>query len=119
MAYFKIGNTDFSEMVGGLQVSYKKNYNSKTNAAGNTVIDYMNTKRTITVNIVPSQAASVASLLTALNASQTLTITFQNPLEAGANTTATCFIAGQAIPYYTLSSRGNIVKGFTLTFQEL
>mgnify|MGYP003291495799 CR=1 FL=1 len=42
MAYLKIDNTDFSMYVSGLKVGKKSNYNAQTNAAGDTVIDFIN-----------------------------------------------------------------------------
>ena len=48
MAYFKIGTTDYSKYVNALKVDRGANYNAQTNAAGDTVVDYINHKRTIT-----------------------------------------------------------------------
>ena len=44
MAYFKIGNVDFSPYVSGLKVNKKAVYNSQVNAAGNSIVDYINSK---------------------------------------------------------------------------
>lgn len=59
MAYLKIDNTDFSMYVSGLKVGSKSNYNAQTNAAGNTVVDYINSKKTIAVNIIPLDDAAM------------------------------------------------------------
>jgi hypothetical protein len=53
MAYFKIGEIDFSPYVNSLKINKSANYNAQTNAAGNTVVDYINSKRTIEVGIIP------------------------------------------------------------------
>lgn len=53
MAYFKIGDVDFSLYVNSLKVSKTANYSAQTNAAGDTVVDYINSKRTIEVGIIP------------------------------------------------------------------
>ncbi len=42
MAYFKIGSNDYSKYVCELKVGKKHNYSSQTNAAGNSVVDYIN-----------------------------------------------------------------------------
>ena len=47
MAYFKIGDTDFSAYVNGLKVNKNAVYNSQTNASGDTLVDYINSKRTL------------------------------------------------------------------------
>ena len=60
MAYFKIGKTDFSNIVNELKVDNTSNYNSQTNAAGNTVVDYINTKRIIEVGIIPLDDTNMA-----------------------------------------------------------
>ena len=47
MAYFKINGVDYSMYVNALKVSRECNYNAQTNANGDTVVDYINTKRNI------------------------------------------------------------------------
>ena len=39
MAYFKIGDTDFSSVCSGLEVEYQHKYNQRENALGTKVID--------------------------------------------------------------------------------
>ena len=53
MAYFKIGDVDFSPYVNSLKVNKRAIYNSQVNAAGNSIVDYINSKRTIEVGIIP------------------------------------------------------------------
>lgn len=53
MAYFKIGDVDFSAYVNALKVTNSNNYTALTNANGDTVVDYINNKRTLEVGIIP------------------------------------------------------------------
>ena len=68
MDYFKINGKDYSMYVNKLIVDKVVNYNAQTNAAGNTVADYINRKRTIEVGIIPLDAAAMVSLQTAIDA---------------------------------------------------
>ncbi|WP_299043897.1 hypothetical protein [uncultured Campylobacter sp.] len=45
MTYFKIGDVDFSMYVNELKVKKQHNYIAQTNAAGDSVVDYINSKR--------------------------------------------------------------------------
>ena len=47
MAYFKIGNNDYSNCVNKLAITRTANYSAQTNASGDTVADYINEKRKI------------------------------------------------------------------------
>jgi glyceraldehyde-3-phosphate dehydrogenase/erythrose-4-phosphate dehydrogenase len=78
MAYFKINNIDYSTYVSGLTVTVNHSYNAQTNAAGNTVADYINSKRVIDVNIIPLDTEAMAALQTVIN-SFNVTVTFRNP----------------------------------------
>ena len=67
MAYFKIGDKDFSNYCQELTIKYRPLYNSQTNAAGNTVVDMINTKRTIEVTFRPMNNTEMAELLNAVS----------------------------------------------------
>ena len=60
MAYFKIDDVDFSTYVNELKINKSSVYNSQTNAAGDTVVDYINAKREIEVGIIPLTSAAMA-----------------------------------------------------------
>ena len=66
MSYFKINNVDYSMYVNELKVSKDVNYNAQTNAAGDTVVDYVNKKRTIEVGIIPLCCEDMISLQQAI-----------------------------------------------------
>ena len=117
MAYFKIGSTDYSNLVNELKVNKSTNYTAQTNAAGNTVVDYINKKRTIEVAIIPSEESTVKALLTALDAFN-VTISYREPT-TGTITTCNCIIPDNNIEYYTIQSNKVRLKGFNLKFIEL
>ena len=62
MAYFKIGENNYSMYVNELIITKSANYNAQTNAAGNTVVDYINQKRVIEVGIIPLDAEAMLAL---------------------------------------------------------
>ena len=117
MAYFKIGSTDFSNIVNELKVDNTSNYNSQTNAAGNTVVDYINTKRTIEVGIIPLDDTDMAKLQTAIN-NFSVSISFRNP-RTKALETITCIIPESGIEYYTIQANKVMYKAFRIKFIEL
>lgn len=116
MAYFKIGKTDFSNIVNELKVDSTSNYNSQTNAAGNTVVDYINTKRIIEVGIIPLDDTVMAELQTAINDFNVM-ISFRNP-RTNQLETIFCIIPESGIEYYTIQANKVMYKAFKLKFIE-
>lgn len=117
MAYLKINNIDFSMYVSGLKVGRTSNYNAQTNAAGDTVIDLVNSKRTVEVNIIPLDDASMKSLLTEINKFN-VSLSFRDPT-TGALTAINTIIPDSDIEYYTIRTNKVSFKAMTLTFTEL
>ena len=117
MAYFKIGSNDYSTYCNALKVGWSANYNAQTNAAGNSVVDYINTKRTIEVGIIALNDEVLKALMTDI-ANLNVTISFLNP---ATNTvvTANCIIPQKNIEYYTIQANKVMCKAFTLSFIEL
>ena len=118
MAYFKINNIDFSMYVNGLKVNKEAHYNAQTNAAGNTVVDYINHKRTIEVGIIPLDDEALAALLTALD-SLDVYISFMNPVTRALEENVHCIIPSSNIEYYTIQVNKVMCKAFTIKFIEL
>ena len=118
MAYFKIDNVDYSMYVNELKVNKSSVYNAQTNAAGNTVVDYINSKREIEVGIIPLNDVAMQQLQTAIDAFN-VSISFRNPktnaLEDGVN----CIIPDNGIEYYTIQADKVMYNAFTLKFIEL
>ena len=116
MAYFKIGKTDFSNIVNELKIDKTSNYNSQTNAAGDTVVDYINTKRIIEVGIIPLDDTDMANLQTAINDFDVM-ISFRNP-RTNQLETIFCIIPESGVEYYTIQANKVMYKAFKLKFIE-
>lgn len=117
MAYFKIGKTDFSNIVNELKIDNTSNYNSQTNAAGDTVVDYINTKRIIEVGIIPLDDTAMAELQTAINDFKVM-ISFRNP-KTNQLETIFCIVPESGIEYYTIQANKVMYKAFRIKFIEL
>ena len=117
MAYFKIGKTDFSNIVNELKIDNTSNYNSQTNAAGDTVVDYINTKRIIEVGIIPLDDTAMAELQTAINDFKVM-ISFRNP-KTNQLETIFCIIPESGVEYYTIQANKVMYKAFRIKFIEL
>lgn len=116
MAYFKIGSTDFSNIVNELKVDNTSNYNSQTNAAGDTVVEYINTKRIIEVGIIPLDDTDMAKLQTAIKDFDVM-ISFRNP-RTNQLETIFCIIPESGVEYYTIQANKVMYKAFKLKFIE-
>ena len=117
MAYFLINDVDYSAYVSGLKVSKAATYNAQTNAAGDTVVDYINSKRTIEVEIIPLSDKTMLALQLAL-ADFSMNITFRNPL-TNALETIHVIIPDTEIEYYTIQADKVMYNAMALTFTEL
>lgn len=118
MSYFKIGEVDFSTFVSGLTVKKKAIYNSQTNAAGNTVVDYINSKREVEVSIIPLEEADMLPLLTTLG-SLNVSISFRNPHTNLVEENVNCIIPETNIDFYTIQTNKVMYKALKLKFIEL
>ena len=117
MSYFKIDNIDYSQFVSGLKVSKAANYSAITNAAGNTVVDYINSKRTIEVSIIPLNDTDMKNLKTAIDKFN-VKITYREPMTNDL-TTIDAILPDDKIEYYTIQVDKVMYKAMTLTFTEL
>ena len=118
MTYFKIGSKDFSTYVNQLNITKAANYNAQTNAAGNTVVDLINQKRTLTVGIIPLDNAAMTALQAAIDAFN-VSISFLNPLTGALEENVNCIIPANGVEYYTIQAGKTMFKAFQLTIQEL
>lgn len=118
MAYFKIGDKDYSNIVNSLKVVKSANYNAQTNAAGDTVVDFINHKRTIEVGIIPLSDVNMAPLQARLDAFN-VSISFRNPQTNELEENVNCIIPEAEIDYYTIQVNNVSYKGMTLKFTEL
>lgn len=117
MAYFKIGDTDFSSVCSGLEVEYQHKYNQRENAIGTKVIDYITRKRVITVTIIPVNDTQMQSILSAINGFSCSVGILEPRTKAWA--TVNCIVDDYAVAYYTIQSTKKQFQQFTITFLEL
>lgn len=118
MAYFKINNVDFSSYVNELKVNNEVNYNAQTNAAGDTVVDYVNSKRIIEVGIIPLDDTAMANLQTAIDAFS-VSISFRNPKTNALEENVACIIPSSGVEYKTIQANKVLFNAFSLQFTEL
>jgi hypothetical protein len=118
MNYLKINGIDFSKYVNALKINKNNIYNAQTNAAGDTVVDYINSKRQIEVGIIPLDAAIMVALQTIINGFS-VTLSFLNPNTGELENNVKCILPASEIEYYTIQANNTSFKAFTLTFIEL
>lgn len=118
MTYFKINNTDYSMYINKLKVAVEHIYKGRTNASGNTIVKYVNSKRIIEVGIIPLDENVMANLQAAIN-QFTVTISCLNPETKQLEENVKCMIANQSVEYYTIQDSHTQFKAFSLTFTEL
>lgn len=118
MAYFKIGTRDYSMYVNELVVETETNYNAQTNAAGNTVVDYINKKRTISVGIIPLNDTIMKQLQEDISAFN-VKISFLNPNTNLLEENVNCIIPSNEVEYYTIQADKVLYKALSLEFEEL
>ena len=118
MAYFKINDNDYSMYVNSLKVTKKAIYKSATNAAGNTVVKHIATKRDFTVGIIPLDAAAMAALQADLNSFK-VSISYRDPDTNELVENVNCIIPVNEVEYYTIQADKVLYKAFLLTIVEL
>lgn len=118
MSYFKIGNKDYSMYVNELKIGTDTAYNAQTNAAGNTVVDYINKKRTISVGIIPLNDTVMADLQEDIDTFN-VSISYLNPKTKLLEENVNCIIPSNEVEYYTIQVDKVMFNAINLTFEEL
>lgn len=118
MAYFKIGETDFSPYISGLKVGTKVGYNSQQNANLDTIVDYVNKKRTIEVEIIPLDNVAMKTILSSIE-DFNVSISYRNPKTGLLENEVNCIIDNYTVSYYTIQSSKVMYQKFNLKFIEL
>lgn len=118
MAYFKIGNKDYSPYVKGLKVNKAANYSAQMNAAGDTVVDYINHKRTITVEFIYVNDEVMAQIQADID-EFAVSLSFRNPETNALEEGVVCIIPKSEIEYYTIQAGRVLYREFELEFTEL
>lgn len=118
MAYFLIDGVDYSQYVNALKVNKTAVYNAQTNAAGNSVVDYINAKRVIEVGIIPLDNEAMKKLQTSID-NFNVSLTFRDPKTGVLESGVQCIIPENGIEYYTIQADKVMFNAMTLTFTEL
>ncbi len=118
MAYLKLNGTDFSTYVNELRVGRDANYTAQTNAAGDTVVDYINHKRSIEVGIIPVDDEAMKALQAVIENFQ-VNLSYRDPLTGALVENVHCILPANNVEYYTIQSDKVMYKAFTLQFIEL
>ena len=116
MAYFKIGNNDYSAIVNKLKINVP--FGMLAAVKKNTVIDYINEKRTIEVGIIPLNDVNMLNLLADIE-KFSVSISFRNPQTNTLETEVKCIIPSSNIEYYTIQVGNVMYNAMELTFVEL
>lgn len=116
--YFTINGNDYSRLVSSMKVSKAANYTLQTNAAGNAVVDYINTKRTIEVGFIPMETTEALDILQAAD-SFAVNVAFFEPTTNSMGANVACIVPDTDIDFYRITSSKKMLNGFSLTFIEL
>ena len=100
MVYFKINDTDYSMYTAELKITNASKYTTQTNAHQDTVVDYINDKKTIEVEIIPLND-TVMSQLTADISGLGMNISYLNP-QTKQLKTISCILPSTNVEYYTI-----------------
>lgn len=117
MAYLKVNNTDISGFVSALKITKTANYTAQANATGDTVVDYINEKRKIEIDLIPMEQAdfdSISSLLTF-----EATVAYRDPSTGVLSSNVSCICKARPYEYYTIQSNRVLYKAMKLTYEEL
>lgn len=118
MEYLKIDGDDFSRLVNSIKVNTQAKYNAQTNAHGDTVVDLINTKKTVEVGFIPMFEADMERLLSSTIGTFVVDLEFYDAELTGLNTIH-CIIPESNIEYYTIRDNNVMLNGCSMTFIEL
>ena len=118
MAYYlQLNSNDYSMYVNMLKVANQHNYKSMTTAAGNTLVKYINSKRSIEVGIIPLDAAVMSRLMIDIGKLE-VTVTYRDPA-TNALESFKGIIPQNIVEYYTIRADKVSYKAFAFTITEL
>lgn len=117
MQYFKINGVDFSKYVSALKVGKTANYTSQVNANGDSVVDYINTKRALEVGIIPLNQEAMINLQNVID-NFNVTVSFLNP-STGLVESIDAIIPTDEIEYYTIQNNNVFFKAYNIKIMEL
>ena len=118
MSYFKLNGNDYSMYVNQLKITKTPIYKSATNAAGNTIVKYITTKRSITVGIIPLDDTTMKDLQTDIDKFE-VTMSYRDPSTNALTENVKGIIPVNDVEYYTIQADNVKYKGFLIIIQEL
>lgn len=118
MAYFKIGDRDYSPYVKGLKINKSANYSAQTNANGDMVVDFINHKRVITAEFIYINDEVMSQLQADID-EFAVSLSFRNPRTNALESGVVCIIPQAEIDYYTIQAGKTLYKEFELEFTEM
>ena len=117
MEFLFINDAEYSSFVNYFKVSYVKNFNEQTNAAGNSVVDYINRKRVIDIGFIPLELEMAAGVLNELSGF-TMRLNFLDP-QTGLMGEGNFICPSEEIEAYTIQQNKKLYKAFTVQLREL
>ena len=119
MSYLIIENTDVSDLVKSLKVSYETLVadNSGRNANGDTVVDVVNKKVKIQVTFRAMESDDMAKLLSAIE-NYVIDVTYRD-VKTNSNKTITCYTGTPEPEYYCILDNRVLYKEMNLNFIQL
>lgn len=120
MTYFKIGDTDFSNLVSSLKCGFEVllSEDSGRNASGDNVVDIVNRKDKIYVTTRPMNEDEMASFLTAVQPF-VVYISYMNPRTKTIKSNVRCYIGTPEPEFYTIQNGKILYKPLQLNFIEM
>ena len=118
MSYFKINGHDYSLYVNQLKVDKKAIYKSATNSSGNTVVNYITTKRSLTVGIIPLNDIAMVALQNDISAFN-VTVSYRDPQTNILVENINCIIPLNSVEYHSIRAGNVLYKAFTIVIEEL
>lgn len=103
--------------INELKVDKESNYNAQINAAGDTVVDYINTKTVVSVGIIPLDDEAMRTLQDAIDNFNVL-LEYRDPA-TGALKELNCIIPNNSVEYYTIQVGKVMYNAFQIEFIEL
>lgn len=118
MTYFKINGNDYSMYVNKLKVGREHNYKGMTNATGNMLVKYVNTKRVFEVGIIPLSQEAMSNLQQDLNSFK-VSVSYLDPITGALEENVSCIIPHNSVDFYTIQADGVKYKAFSFEVKEL
>lgn len=119
MAYFKIGNTDYSSYVKSMKVGYETilSEDSGRNANGDNVVDIVNRKYKLYITFIPMPATAMKNLMQSIS-DFVVSVSFLNP-RTETITTINAYTGTPNPEYYFILDDRTLMKDLTLDFIEM